>query len=467
MINVQNLLCMKTPLLKTLGIIVLLTAFGLSLFRCTPKQSAASTSPKRVIQEPFQKVKIAPQTFTVSAETGGEIKLENGTRITVPPMAFVDKSGKPVTGEVQLKYREFHSAVDIMVSGIPMKFTDSGKEYDFESAGMFEINGYSGGQEVMVGEGKELNIQLAGNKADNDYNYYYFDTAAGQWYTLEKNLTVAENTEKIKEQEKLAAMPEPVKPVEPQEPDKNATIINLDIDYAKYPQFEEFNGLLWQYAGIGAEKDPKNNPDVFNANWKKVDLRLVDSAKDIYQLTINADKSTFVTTVRPVIKGKDIEKARRKFKEQQQKYAGIIEARVKLMETVKRQGDFVRSLSVSKFGIYNCDRYYMNNQIFAVSPQFEVDGAWDKTMQTVYHINKSDNSVVQYGGTTKDLKFNPENKNYLVIVLPGDKVAIADDAQFRKAKASVSKGGKYTFTFKTSDKSFNSPEELSQFIASI
>jgi len=56
MYNVQNLLCMKNPLLKSLGVLVLLTAFGLSLFRCTPKQSAASTPPVLKVQEPFEKV---------------------------------------------------------------------------------------------------------------------------------------------------------------------------------------------------------------------------------------------------------------------------------------------------------------------------------------------------------------------------------------------------------------------------
>src|SRR5690242_3550896 len=65
-------------------------------------------------------MRIPYDTLHFRAENGLAYHHSTGTNIQIPANALVDKDGFPVTGDVQLLYREFHHAEDILLSGIPM-----------------------------------------------------------------------------------------------------------------------------------------------------------------------------------------------------------------------------------------------------------------------------------------------------------------------------------------------------------
>ena len=121
----------------------------------------SSTVNLSCINPPLKEINIPFTTFKVTAEKGGTLDFKTGSKLIIPKNAFADAQGKPLTGEVELRYREFHDAADFFVSGIPMTYDSAGTKYQFESAGMMEMQGYKDGEKVAIAKGKSIAIEMA------------------------------------------------------------------------------------------------------------------------------------------------------------------------------------------------------------------------------------------------------------------------------------------------------------------
>ena len=480
---------MKNHFVARAGLLSLLLLFSFSLYRCTTEKTTSQT--KATVKEPFATLKIEAKTYTVNAEKGGEIILENGTKIIVPANAFVDAEGKPVTGDVAIKYREFHNATDIILSGIPMKMTDGGQEYDFESAGMFELNGYSGTNEVAIAEGKDLVVQMASYKKEENYNHYYFDEEKGEWQELaaavkpEPNtnskpapVEVAQTASKAgnanNETETLVA---DVTPIAPKKYDPNATVLNLNVDYNQYPYLKEFNGIVWQYAGTDPANDPKNNSWLMKSKWTNLSLELADAATSTFNLKINSGNQSYEALVVPALSGKAFDKAMAKYQKSLQDYntrqQQIAQQQALLQSqqylAYQKHADIVRVFSVNKFGIYNCDRYRSDDGLFAVNWNVKLgEEGFDNSLMYIYHICKTDNTVTYCYPSSKTIKFDPNKENVLVAVLPNDKVAVFGRNDFEKMNLKgVKNGSDYTFRFSTLPQTMKTADDFSELVAGI
>ena len=93
---------------------------------------------KKTNQSTRQKDAIPFQNFTIYSGKDTTLVLETGTEVFIPKNAFLDIDDNPITGTVDLKYREFHSAASIALAEIPMEID---KKTMLLSGGMFEING--------------------------------------------------------------------------------------------------------------------------------------------------------------------------------------------------------------------------------------------------------------------------------------------------------------------------------------
>jgi hypothetical protein len=88
-----------------------------------------------------------------------------------------------VQGELTLRYREFHSAFDLLWAGIPMDITVGGKKGQLESDGMFEIQAVQNGQLLQLAPGKRIKVRLAGRHSGRAMQHYYLDGKNG-WVQL-------------------------------------------------------------------------------------------------------------------------------------------------------------------------------------------------------------------------------------------------------------------------------------------
>lgn len=104
-----------------------------------------------------------------------------GSIIHIPPHVLIHKDGRPVTGKVQIKYREFRNAADIAFSNIPMTYHGDGSEKAMNSVGMFEIRAYQNGEELGIAAGKYVSVDYAVTQMLDSVYFFALDKQKQQW----------------------------------------------------------------------------------------------------------------------------------------------------------------------------------------------------------------------------------------------------------------------------------------------
>lgn len=150
----------------------------------TPVQTRAFRKQHPLVKPPVKNLDVYPDVYSYSAMTGADISYGSGTRLSIPANAFEDANGAPVTGDVDITYREFRDPVDIVLSGIPMTYDSGGVVENFESAGMFEINASQNGSEVFLRQGVKIDVNFAVVDTASTFNFYRLDEKNG-WQYLE------------------------------------------------------------------------------------------------------------------------------------------------------------------------------------------------------------------------------------------------------------------------------------------
>lgn len=369
---------------------------------------------KPCIAPPIAGLYIPYTVFKVNAEKGGVLDFKTGTKLTVPKNAFTDANGKPLKGEVELRYREFHDGVDIFLSGIPMTYDSAGNRYHFESAGMMEMLAYQNGQQVAMAAGKSINVDLASNYEGDKYNLYKLDTLHNNWSCLGKDKVVSassqnarpENAKKqdvketpeyvaveVKKEEaktekevKVAALPK-TSTVEPKKPEiakKGKFTFNLDVDPKEFPELNVYKGLLFE---VG-EENKNFNSAMYDVTWDDAAVKEGSKKGSNYILTLQKGNKKHELVVYPVFEGKNYETAMKEYQEKFSKYTSTLEKRkedekkieedyqAKLAALKAQQAEIERQwkekvdnefrtmdtqqkvrrvFAINSFGVYNCD----------------------------------------------------------------------------------------------------------------
>jgi WD40 repeat protein len=162
--------------LKSLALAaVLAVGVGLCDVPLTQQWAAPLANQSPAFEPTFAGFDVPFQALEVDAAAGKAFRLASGSQVRVPAGAFVDKDGEPVVGKVQLNYREFHQAAEIIASGIPMEYQGG----VFESGGMFELRGQQGAEPVFIAKGKRIEVKLASFTDDPDFKHYYLHEPGG------------------------------------------------------------------------------------------------------------------------------------------------------------------------------------------------------------------------------------------------------------------------------------------------
>lgn len=130
--------------------------------------------------------KINDQEYNIPVSIGGTIDQASGTKIIIPPNAFVDADGKEIEGGIEIIYTEYRDPIDFILSNIPMNFVENGKSYPFNSGGMFKILAYKNGQPVFLKAGKRISIDFAMANKTPGFNFYGYGGDSTGWQQLSK-----------------------------------------------------------------------------------------------------------------------------------------------------------------------------------------------------------------------------------------------------------------------------------------
>ncbi|MGB0984239.1 MAG: bZIP transcription factor [Saprospiraceae bacterium] len=314
---------------------------------------------ERLLAQPYifpqlEKLEKNYNTFIIEGTQGGTLEYESGSKVIVPANAFVDKNGEPLSGAIEIKFKEYHDFVDFFIAGIPMKYDSAGTN-QLVSAGMIDIQAFQNGIPVALDKSKPLDIELASTIDYNPahtYNIYKLDTTARNWVyegvdriepvldgdlkaemdkiltdnEVEGDLTDVNNqiaairAEQAKELAKIEqSIPLPKQPVKPEPANSENFVTNFEFtDVAKTDEkiselADKYSSLLWEVSKDQATAfEIASNPD---ADWK--DIKWTKTGNGLsYKITlINgvAGGKNLDLIVNPVLTGQDYQNALKEF----------------------------------------------------------------------------------------------------------------------------------------------------------
>jgi hypothetical protein len=213
-------------------------------------EAATAISTKPFINPPIKGADVPYEEYEVDAAKGDTLIYPTGSIILFPPNAFVDEAGKPVTGKVQVKYREFKDPIDFFLAGIPMSYDSAGVAFQFESSGMFDIRAFKDGKPVFINKANKPEVNLVSKNKSNNHSLYFLDTVQGKWINKggmqiiePRNTKTAGKTEKTSVVIAQEVLPEPVKPLKA---DNKSPVLKIEVDPSSFKEFAIYKNLKFQ-----------------------------------------------------------------------------------------------------------------------------------------------------------------------------------------------------------------------------
>lgn len=401
----------------------------------TTVTSSSEAALKPLVAPPIANADAAYNQFTVEVGKGGRFTLDNGTVLTVPANGFVTPDGAPVSGKVTLKYREFHDAADIMLSGIPMLYDEKGKSESgyFQTAGMIELLGEQDGQPVAIAPDRPINVQMASFTEEDDYNLYFLDPEARGWKDIGK-------AKMSKRPEAQTMMVEAIsdstlmfadrKPINPKKV-KPGTELTFAVDYTDFPELKPFKNLRW---AASDEQELKKKEWIFTQVWTKIELEQIAGDEMSYQFKLKNKRRDATLMATPILEPGDYEKALASFNAKMKNHKSLEKQRKDELKRRVAEANVLRTFEVAGFGIYNCDRILRMAKPRTVKCEFAVgeDMYIDPATQ-FFHLTGEFRAVipiVSIGRGAQSLTFSSVSKNYLVAVMPGGTLGVAGPEAF-------------------------------------
>lgn len=459
----------------------LLFSISLSFQNCTSDNASNSTSNnaasvdtkttevvKQEITPPFNGINVPFHSFKMEGSKAQTFNLDNGTSIEIPANAFVDANGNPINTPVQVSYREFHNATDILASGIPMKATHNDVEGNMQTAGMFEIDASTAESKVFLAEGKDINVNMASNVGGDNYDFWQLENESGSW-TNKGTSTPTPNPKKQAAKKELANMKSVNSPVRPVKFDKSKTVLNFDLNLDGFPDLKNMKNIFWQYAGKG--QNPKDAKWIFQEKWQTADIKKGNRSNE-YTLVLKNEQRNFSTTVCASQTGKEFDAAMATYEKEMASYKSSTLSKSEKEAFMDRQADFLRSVRINQLGIYNYDILMKNpeNFLFAANFDFGKDVPKSYSKVNVYLITNDARSVVAFPyADRKNFGIDPGIDNQLVAILPNNKIATFSQKDFNDNLDAMSEanGKSYTFKMKVKSETINSMDDLSKAVAAL
>lgn len=302
----------------------------------TAEHAAADTLSKThalsFIHPPLPAANVPYVNYTFDAAKGDTLVYKTGSILLFPANAFVDEAGRVVTGEVEVRYREFRNPVDMYLAGIPMNYDSAGQSYQFVSAGMFEMLAYKNNKSVFVNPAAKPLVNLASKKEKQAYNIYYLDTIKKNWIYKEVSAVVEVNRSRVGNRKLVEVVtvsevvtmsePVPMPPVKPKKPGGNSPVIEIEVAEGAFEELQAYNNLKFQLD----EKEQHFDAGDANEVWTNVKLEQ-RRENDLYVVQFSNARKTVTYLVKPVFEGLDYDAAMKVFDQKQKQYEQLKQQR--------------------------------------------------------------------------------------------------------------------------------------------
>ena len=462
----------------------------------------------------FKKLEKPFDRFIIKSDKGDNIKLANGSSLSIPSACFVDSANNKISGDVVIEYREIKTAAEIILSGITMVYDSASHQYDFQTAGMFEFRAYQDGKALKFAKDKKVQVSMATDKKDNNYNFYRLNDDGANWTYLssshnEHSILPASFMQSagIKNTEVAAAQQEFMEePIAPNKLDESRPVWDLSFDLNEHPELLGLAGLMWQYAGDDASKDPSANKNLLKTKWNKVSIRPMANRKGAFYVDLSFGSVKMSTEARPVLQGKPYEKAYEDYTKNLKKYKEFLVKKEKeshapvavvqntnpktktttlttqplrtvsntttnaVAATLAQPAEYVITNNIVDVGIYNCDRLNRMQDPIQLIADFDVPKATNNSV-VVYLVTGEQDVIVAYRMVNwKDFVYSEVDKNRLVALMSDGRVATFSTKEFKAIdtkKFNKREKNDYLFKMTMSEKPIESADELDKIISQL
>ncbi|MFM7022698.1 MAG: hypothetical protein ACKOXB_06935 [Flavobacteriales bacterium] len=484
-----------------------------------PSLFAMNDSLFRKLDKPYDR-------FVIKSDKGAEIKLANGSSLSIPTSCFVDSANNKITGDVEIEYREIKTAAEVILSGITMVYDSASHKHDFQTAGMFEFRAYQNGKALKFAENKKVNVSMATNQKDNNYNFYRLNDDCSNWTYLstthnESNIPesflqsagLASSNTQTKKEGEVYYMEEPTAP---NKLDESRPVFDLSFDLNEHPELLGLAGLMWQYAGDDMSKDPCNNKKFLETKWTKVNIRPIASRKGAFYVDLSCSTAKMSTEARPVLQGKPYEKAYDDYvnnlkkykaflvKQEQERHAAVANVNTQ-QRTVNQSSQTTNAAATQRtssastqqtvvadntssvstaavatntidvqivdVGFYNCDRIYSRPDAVRLIADFDVPVTTENSVMVYLIASDLENVIITYPMRSwKNFVYASRDENMIVALLNDGRVATLSAKEFKAIKHKDFKNdgtSQYTFKLHLSEKPIESAAELDEIIAKL
>jgi hypothetical protein len=252
------------------------------------------------LKVPFEKIDIGFSNYQVDAEKGDTLRHNSGSLVVVPAAAFVDAKGKPVSGKVDIQYREMNQAAEKFIAGVPQKAENT----VLQSAGIIHIQGFKDGKPVFINPNKELQVKLKSTVATalglRDLKSFAYSVKEKDWREsgavqatildeeLEAETAIEEDEQMSKDmilEKTHSKYPLPPKPIQPVKgTPSNMIVLGFDVNSMDYPEFNQYKNVDWMALKSVVEPLPEDG-------WSNVKVnKIADLKYEIVMIPNEASK---------------------------------------------------------------------------------------------------------------------------------------------------------------------------------
>ena len=296
------------------------------------------------------------------------LPLDNeGTVLHVPEDAFVDIFGNVVEDPVTILYKEYNNSADMAFSKIPMTYQGN----NFNSSGMFEIQGKCKGKPIRVAPGKSLTIDYKIAQKNPGTDFYRLNEGSGQWTLV---ADIPEMTEKV------------------------VAVQDIAIN-------------------VRGNRAVNNNINVQNNNW------------NVPRNQINWDEDQNLN-VRRGNRGGGINQNKVMEDDGNRTNATLLAENADAGHTYP---DIVKGLNVESFGVYNCDQIYrVPNRVDVTASFKDQNGKALNDLHVLSLIDLEYNGAFSF--SPNRFTCNAKGNNVILLFSTSDKLYLLDKGEFAKMK---------------------------------
>lgn len=456
----------KAPFYRTTKFYISLSVVGalvaVGSYMALPSKE---TPVERPFIDPLVSGVTVPDTlWTADAAKADTFAFWTGSDVYVPQEAFLDKDGKPVSGKVELRYREFHTPAEILVAGIPMTYDSAGQRRHFESAGMFEISAWQNGQPLKANPAHPIKIAMVSPTDEDRFNIYYLDTAKKAWDFVSRDKgelqRKAAPMDSVAPQATATTVAAPLKPAKAT---AGAHVLTIQlVDPGSFPELTVYKGICFEVD----EKRTPYDPQLKYITWD--DANVKRNSDETYTVTFTKDDKKYSFITRVVVKEKDYEAAMKVYDAKYAEYQAMLSTRqhenashvtnltkeqakmdkerlaanyAAMQRATAMRGSLgaqtedvvMRTFLVNNFGIWNSDCPSSLPQGPEIFVKLTDPNNKEMNPAHLYLVERGRNAIfTYYAHDLQHFRYNPNASNLLVAVTGENQVALIDNDEFTR-----------------------------------